>query len=399
MQLSRFYAPNFAAAENKMKDKKRWKILLFLGAITIGFWSLIYTNKLVKVLQHEEAKKIKTYADALKLQYTIDDENSDALNFISELIKNNETIPVILSNDMGEIMGTVNIDSTDASDLDYLKSRMQSMKEQHEPLEIEYVKGRKQFIFYENSTILSLLKYYPLVQLAIITIFIFISYLAFSASRRSEQNRVWVGLARETAHQLGTPISSMMAWIDYLKEADEESRVEAVEELTKDVKRLELITERFSKIGSTPVLKLENLYEVMERSVDYIEKRVSKQVRFSIKATQDNIMAKLNISLFDWVVENLCKNAIDAMDGKGNIFIDIHQDAKHAFIDIKDTGKGISKNNIKTVFTPGFTTKKRGWGLGLSLAKRIIDNYHDGHIYVRDSELGKGTTFRIVLKK
>ncbi|MSQ78702.1 MAG: HAMP domain-containing histidine kinase [Flavobacteriaceae bacterium] len=382
-----------------MRDKKHWKILLFLGAITIGFWSLIYTNKLVKVLQHEEAKKIKTYADALKLQYTIDDENSDALNFISELIKNNETIPMILSNDMGEIMGTVNIDTADASDLDYLKGRMERMKEQHEPLEIEYVKGRKQFIFYENSTILSLLKFYPLVQLAIITIFIFLSYLAFSASRRSEQNRVWVGLARETAHQLGTPISSMMAWIDYIKEADEHSRAEAIDELTKDVSRLELITERFSKIGSTPVLKIENLYDVMERSVDYIEKRVSKQVRFSIKSTHANIMAQLNISLFDWVVENLCKNAIDAMDGKGNIFIDIHQDSKHAFIDIKDTGKGISKNNIKTVFTPGFTTKKRGWGLGLSLAKRIIDNYHDGQIYVRDSELGKGTTFRIVLKK
>ncbi|MBI3235349.1 MAG: HAMP domain-containing histidine kinase [Bacteroidetes bacterium] len=381
-----------------MKDKKQWKVLLFLGALTIGFWSLVYTNKLVAVLQLEEAKKVKNYADALKLSYTIDENNSDALNFITELIRNNKTIPVILVSDDGSIIDAANIDSSDLKNSENMKNLIYEMKVENMPLEIEFAPGRKQYIYYKNSTVLTLLKYYPLVQLVIITIFILISYLAFSASRKSEQNRVWVGLAKETAHQLGTPISSMMAWMEYLKDANEEQKEEAINEISKDVQRLELITDRFSKIGSTPVLKDENLYEVLQRSVEYLEKRVSKQVHFSIVTNNEQMKAKLNVSLFEWVIENLCKNAIDAMDGRGNIFITMIEEHKHIYIDIRDTGKGISKQNLKSVFTPGFTTKRRGWGLGLSLAKRIIDNYHDGHISVKETEAGKGTTFRIELK-
>lgn len=381
-----------------MKDKKQWKTLLLLGALTIGFWSMVYTNKLVKIMAREEAKKVRNYADALKLSYTIDEENSDALNFITELIKNNETIPVILVSDDGTIIDAANIDSSDMRDPIQMKAIMKEMQKENIPLEIEFAPGRKQYIYYKNSTVLNLLKYYPYVQLAIIGIFVFISYLAFSASRRSEQNRVWVGLAKETAHQLGTPISSMMAWIEYLKDASELQRNEAIDEITKDVKRLELITDRFSKIGSSPVLKDENVYEVMQRSVEYLEKRVSRQVHFSIVTSDEYMKAKINVSLFEWVIENLCKNAVDAMDGKGNIFITMNHEGRKVYIDIRDTGKGISKANLKSIFTPGFTTKKRGWGLGLSLAKRIVENYHDGLISVKETESAKGTTFRIQLK-
>lgn len=381
-----------------MKDKKHWKILLFLGALTIGFWSMLYTSKLVGIMQREEAKKVRNYADALKLSYTIDENNSEALNFITDLIKNNETIPVILVSDDGSIIDAANIDSADLKNPSQMKSILMEMKQDNMPLEIEFAPGRKQYIYYKNSTVLTLLTYYPFVQLIIIGLFILISYLAFSASRKSEQNRVWVGLAKETAHQLGTPISSMMAWMDYLKEADEAQKVDAIEEISKDLQRLELITDRFSKIGSAPVLKDENIYEVMNKSIEYLERRVSKQVHFSIVTTNELMTAKLNISLFDWVIENLCKNAVDAMDGKGNIFITLSEEHHKVYIDIRDTGKGIAKANLKLVFTPGFTTKRRGWGLGLSLAKRIIENYHEGQISIKESEIGKGTTFRIELK-
>lgn len=382
-----------------MRDKKYWKILLMMGAVTIGFWSLVYTNRLVNVLQNEESKKMKNYAEALRLTYTIDENNSDALNFITEIIRNNETIPVILISDDGKLIDAANIDSTEISDSNKLALTIYNMQNVHKPLEIEFAPGRKQYIYYTNSTVLSLLKYYPFVQLAIMTLFIVISYLAFSASRKSEQNRVWVGLAKETAHQLGTPISSMMAWMEYLKEADEAKKQEAFIELEKDIQRLELITDRFSKIGSTPVLKKENMNELINHSIDYLERRVSKQVKFSVVFSHENIYGQVNTSLFEWVIENLCKNAVDAMDGKGNIFITVSDDSRNVYIDIRDTGKGIPKNLIQAVFTPGYTTKKRGWGLGLSLAKRIIENYHEGNIYVKDSEVGKGTTFRINLKK
>jgi two-component system, sporulation sensor kinase E len=381
-----------------MKDKKHWKVLLFLGALTIGFWSMLYTSKLVGIMQREEAKKVRNYADALKLSYTIDENNSEALNFITDLIKNNETIPVILVSDDGSIIDAANIDSADLKNPSQMKSILMEMKQDNMPLEIEFAPGRKQYIYYKNSTVLTLLKYYPFVQLIIIGLFILISYLAFSASRKSEQNRVWVGLAKETAHQLGTPISSMMAWMDYLKEADDAQKVDAIEEISKDLQRLELITDRFSKIGSAPILKDENIYEVMKKSIEYLERRVSKQVHFSIVTTNELMTAKLNISLFDWVIENLCKNAVDAMDGKGSIFITLSEEHHKVYIDIRDTGKGIAKANLKSVFTPGFTTKRRGWGLGLSLAKRIIENYHEGQISIKESEIGKGTTFRIELK-
>ncbi len=382
-----------------MQDKRTWKILLLIGAITFGFWSLVYTNKLVRTLQREETKKIKQYAEALKLQLTIDEENQDAFNFIKDIIKNNETIPVIYTDDKGNLIDFVNIDPEKIKDPAYFKEKLEDMKATHTPIVIEF-EGMKNYIYYETSTILNLLSIYPYVQLIIISLFIFVSYLAFNSSRKSEQNRIWVGMAKETAHQLGTPVSSIMAWIDYIKEAPPGSdNTEVLNELSNDVRRLELIVDRFSKIGSAPVLTEQYIYDILERALDYLEKRVSKQVNFSIVTVNESLMVYVNVSLFDWVVENICKNAIDAMDGKGNIFVDIKEDTKYIIIDIKDTGKGIASNKLKTVFNPGFTTKKRGWGLGLSLSKRIIESYHGGKVFVKESEVNKGTTFRIMLKK
>lgn len=382
-----------------MNDKRYWKILLLAGAITIGFWSLFYTNRLVEILHREEVKKVKLFADALKLQLTLDEENTEAFGFVAGIISQNETIPVVLADEKGNHIYSVNLDSTRTGDPEYIQAKIAEMKQDNDPLEVEYEPGKKQYIYYQDSTILTLLTYFPFVQLSVIGVFIFISYLAFSASRKSEQNRVWVGMAKETAHQLGTPISSMMAWVDYLKAPDTRNHTEALFELEKDVTRLERIAERFSKIGSAPDLKAENMFEVLLKSVDYIQKRVSKQVQFKVLPPENKPYAYINLSLFDWVIENICKNAIDAMEGKGAIVVQISEDLRYVYIDIRDTGKGIAPNKLKTVFNPGYTTKKRGWGLGLSLSKRIIEHYHNGKIFVKDSEINSGTTFRIILPK
>ena len=259
---------------------------------------------------------------------------------------------------------------------------------------------RYNVLYYKESLILQQLRYYPFVQLGIIALFLLVSYLAFSASRRSEQNKVWLGMSKETAHQLGTPISSLMAWMEMIKTDREHIDPTLVEEMDKDLQRLNLITERFSKIGSEPILKEANLSEVVSSALDYMEKRSSKKVLFGFYTNDaaDSI-CKLNIPLFEWVIENLTKNAIDAMDGEGTITCAMHVSGKNVIIDFTDTGKGLKTNQFKTIFKPGFTTKKRGWGMGLSLVKRIIEAYHEGKIYVRGSELNRGTTIRIELKR
>jgi signal transduction histidine kinase len=278
--------------------------------------------------------------------------------------------------------------------------QLEIMKEQHEPIKIPYdeTNNRYNYLYYKNSFILSQLKSYPIIQLTLIAFFALLSYFTLSASRRAEQNQVWVGMSKETAHQLGTPISSLKEWINLLRETEKENQEELLVELDNDVRRLELITERFSKIGSDPVLKPENLDLVIENSLQYLNARTSSKVELSVSILKPGNWANINIPLFDWVIENLCKNAIDAMEGKGKIVVQLNHDEKHVYIDITDNGKGIPKSKFKTVFKPGFTTKKRGWGLGLSLVKRIVESYHNGSIYVRHSELGKGTTFRIVLQ-
>ena len=378
------------------ENKIWWKRFFFIAALLIGAFSLWYTNTLVKVLASEEDKKIKLWANATRLLI----KGEGDINFLLDIAKDNTTIPIILIDDKGNINATKNLDSTHVSDTAYLMEQLEIMKEQHEPIKIPYdeTNNRYNYLYYKNSFILSQLKSYPIIQLTLIAFFALLSYFTLSASRRAEQNQVWVGMSKETAHQLGTPISSLKEWINLLRETDKEHQEELLVELDNDVRRLELITERFSKIGSDPVLKPENLDLVIENSLQYLNARSSSKVDLSVSILKPGNWANINIPLFDWVIENLCKNAIDAMEGKGKIVVQLNHDEKHVYIDITDNGKGIPKSKFKTVFKPGFTTKKRGWGLGLSLVKRIVESYHNGSIYVRHSEMGKGTTFRIVLQ-
>jgi signal transduction histidine kinase len=378
------------------ENKIWWKRFFFIAALLIGAFSLWYTNTLVKVLASEEDKKIKLWANATRLLI----KGEGDINFLLDIAKDNTTIPIILIDDKGNINATKNLDSTHVSDTAYLMEQLEIMKEEHEPIKIPYdeTNNRYNYLYYKNSFILSQLKSYPIIQLTLIAFFALLSYFTLSASRRAEQNQVWVGMSKETAHQLGTPISSLKEWINLLRETEKENQEELLVELDNDVRRLELITERFSKIGSDPVLKPENLDLVIENSLQYLNARTSSKVELSVSILKPGNWANINIPLFDWVIENLCKNAIDAMEGKGKIVVQLNHDEKHVYIDITDNGKGIPKSKFKTVFKPGFTTKKRGWGLGLSLVKRIVESYHNGTIYVRHSELGKGTTFRIVLQ-
>ena len=367
----------------------------------IGISSLWYTNRLVKRLSAEERKKVELWAEATRQLATA--EASTDLTFILKVIIDNQTVPVILADKDDNVISFVNLDSAKAMDEGYLAEQLEIMRLQNKPIEVVIHEDYKQYIYYKNSTLLTQLRYFPYIQLGVITLFILVSYFAFSYSRKAEQNQVWVGMSKETAHQLGTPLSSLLAWIEVLKSKGVEKGT--TDEIEKDVKRLETITERFSKIGSSPKLQNENLISVLYDSVNYIKSRVSKKVVFTIRQSgkevtqSDSLSVPLNNPLFQWVIENLCKNAVDAMNGTGSIDINIMDQTQFAYIDIRDTGKGLTKSKRKTIFQPGYSTKERSWGLGLSLCKRIIENYHDGKIFVKSSELGKGTTFRIVLKK
>lgn len=378
------------------EQKIWWKRILFIIAISIGIFSLWYTQKLVTKLAKEEEKKVLLWANATKQLV----EAEGDFTFLLDIIKDNETIPVILVDHTGEIIAHRNLDSSQVNNPAYLNQQLELMVEQHEPIPILYDETNKRYnnLYYKNSIILTQLKQYPYYQLTIIAIFILVAYLAFSSSRRAEQNQVWVGMSKETAHQLGTPISSLMGWINLIRETEKTEQEEYLLELEKDVKRLELITERFSKIGSAPKLETEIIDEVMQDCINYLQVRTSAKVKFILLRNMDELTAQMNVPLFEWVVENLCKNAIDAMNGEGSITMACKAQGDSVLIDITDTGKGISPSKLKTVFKPGFTTKKRGWGLGLSLAKRIIEDYHKGKIFVKHSELNKGTTFRIILQ-
>jgi hypothetical protein len=323
--------------------------------------------------------------------------NDLSQSFYSEIVKNLASVPVLLTDSTKtHILDHGNIDSTRMHDSTYFKELISSMEKSNPPIVIDLGEGGKQYLFYEESSLSKELRYFPYLVIGIMSLFIFFSYSIFSTARRAEQNRVWIGLAKETAHQLGTPLSSLMAWVDYLKEKD----MTIAEELGKDVKRLEMITSRFSKIGSSPQLETLDVSTELQETIDYIKARTSQKVKFIYHvAHETNTVAPINPPLFSWVIENLCRNAIDAMSGEGSLSVEITDQSKLLFIDISDTGKGIPKSNFKIVFEPGFTTKERGWGLGLSLCKRIIENYHGGKIFVKNSELNKGTTFRIVLNK
>jgi len=368
-----------------------------IAAVLIVSASIWYTNKLALKIAKEERKKVELIANAYLL---INQAGDSDLNYLLLIITSNETVPIILTDNNNNIKGFKNLDSARVkNNPDYLPRQLELMKQENGPIEIDITEDLKQYIYYKDSYLLTELRYFPFIQFGIIGIFLGISYLAFSTARKAEQNQVWVGMSKETAHQLGTPISSLTAWLELLREqvANNPVAENYVTEIENDILRLELITERFSKIGSAPVLSEYNIKQDLEEIVDYFRKRASDKVAFKITTENDDIRAKINPQLFDWVIENLLKNALDAIDGVGNITIAVSQSADAVYIDVKDTGKGVFKAKIKTIFQPGYSTKKRGWGLGLSLSKRIIENYHNGKIFVKESASGKGTTFRISL--
>lgn len=381
----------------------RFKIFVLFAALLIGTISIYYTQQLVSKLAEREQKLVDLYAKGLK--FVADPENNGNLTFLfQEIIEANNSIPVILTDDMGTPVSGKNIDFPPGASKEQKKKILEvevlEMKKEHEPIVVEPAPGLKNYIFYRNSFLLRQLIYYPYAQLTVIGIFSFIAFMAFSYSKNAEQNRVWVGLAKETAHQLGTPLSSLMAWVELFK-ADPGIDKNIVSELEKDVSRLEMITSRFSNIGSVPTLASENIFDAVENILNYLKTRVSSKVQIALTTgIARTATAQLNKPLFDWVIENICKNAIDAMEGKGSIHLHVFSIGEEKIaLDITDTGKGIPKSKMQEVFQPGYTTKKRGWGLGLTLVKRIVENYHRGKIFVLASEIGKGTTFRIILNK
>ena len=373
------------------------KITLAAAAIMIAAASLVVSHFLVKDLAREERQRMEIWAEAM---HTLSqaDENTD-LNLVLKVIEQNNTIPVIVTDAEGnvQIYRNVNIDGKDAADsLRIAKDKARIMQQRQQTIKVQMGEGRKDFLLvcYDDSLLLKRLAYYPYIQLGVVMLFVVIAIFALLTSKRAEQNKVWVGLSKETAHQLGTPISSLMAWTEMLREQYPDD--ELIPEMDKDVRRLQLIADRFSKIGSAPERKAVNLHELLNNVVDYMSRRTSQRVHFTLDIDDDDTHCiMVNPQLFEWVLENLCKNAVDAMAGSGSITIKASTSRQRTVIDVTDTGKGIERGNVKNVFRPGFTTKKRGWGLGLSLARRIVEEYHNGRIYVLHTEVGKGTTFRI----
>ena len=371
-------------------------MFLLLFAVIIGMGSLIYTEYLVSKLKVEERKNIQLWAEATRLISLPDTLQN--VEFLSTIIENNNTVPVILTDESDSIIAARNFDSHKIADYRFLRKNLEKIKEQNKPIVNNLGNGHFNLIYYKDSIILRMLIFYPYIQVALIILFILVSYQAFSSSRKAEQNSVWVGMSKETAHQLGTPTSSLAGWIEILQNKYPE--VSVTKELARDVERLEKVTERFSRIGSKPSLTMENIVPIISRTVDYLRSRASSKIKFVYDHSYKNeVIVPVNAALFEWVIENVSKNSMDAMEGIGEINIHISESEKHALIDISDTGKGIPKSAFNKIFNPGFTTKQRGWGLGLSLAKRIIEEYHNGKIFVRHSEVGKGSCIRIVMNK
>ncbi|HSF54132.1 MAG TPA: ATP-binding protein [Algoriphagus sp.] len=379
------------------QNKKQVKWLVFLVSFLIGSGSIWYTSLLVDELRERESRQIQLLSSALEYAAT----TSENLTFINqEIIQQNYSIPIIMVDSEGNPIEFRNIKfKSNADGQDSLKTLDQELLEMQEEYEPIYLLEADIRVFYRNSELLTNLRYYPYVQLAVILVFGALAYALFNQSKIAEQNRVWAGLTKETAHQLGTPIASLMAWIDYLRNSPVwEENKEIIQEMDKDVVKLRMVTERFSSIGSKPMIQPENLYQVIEETINYLRPRISTKVELIINADTKDLDALMNKPLLEWVIENICKNAVDAMRGKGKITINVLQDSdKFVIVDITDTGKGIEKRNFKKVFNPGFSTRQRGWGLGLTLAKRIVEGYHGGKIFVKSSEIGKGTTFRIML--
>ena len=371
------------------------KYIYFAVSLLIVAVSLFVTNNLSRKLAREERRKMEIWAEAMKRFNTIDPDDNLNFELIWQIIESNKIIPAIIADGDGNIINYVNIDNVPEDKTEFFRKKIANFRTKNRPIEL-MLDDERQYIYYDNSILLKYLEEFPYVQFALVAAFLLICFWAFTSDKKSEQNLVWVGLSKETAHQLGTPISSLLAWEEILKTQGINENI--LSEINKDISRLRTISERFSKIGSAPIIKEENIVEVVENSIAYLRKRTSNKVNYTVAHTSEVIAAAINIPLFEWVIENLCKNAVDAMGGIGEISFNIQSSGGNVIIDIKDTGKGIAKKHFKDVFKPGFTTKQRGWGLGLSLSKRIIDDYHKGKIFVRSSEVGRGTTFRIVLK-
>ncbi len=375
------------------------KILLVVAAIVIAAASLVVSHYLVKDLADQEKSRMELWAEAMR-SLNMPDTNTD-LNLVLKVIEDNNSIPVIVIDDDQQITAFRNVkirEKNKADSLLYLQSEVQRMKKMKRFIRINLESSSDYIdVCYDESLMIKRLNVYPYIQLGVVMIFVIIAIFALLTSKKAEQNKVWVGLSKETAHQLGTPISSLMAWTEVLKENYPDD--ELIPEMEHDVNRLQLIAERFSKIGSVPELSTVNLLDVMNNVADYMRHRTSDKVVIEKVFPRQEVYARINAALFEWVVENLCKNAVDAMNGSGKITLFLQDEGEHIAIEVSDTGKGIRKKDIKHVFKPGFTTKKRGWGLGLSLAKRIVEEYHKGRIFVVNSEVGKGTTFRIELRK
>ena len=411
---------------NIYSKKQRWKLALSLLAILICFASVFVTNKLVKELKSEETKKIEIWAQATK--QLVNSSSQGDFSLAIKVVSENRNIPVILVDECDSILETRNINYFSKSDslilADYekirydinpikkdsittikaqkllnqyklfLRENLNEMRESgDEPIEINFI-GDKQWIYYADSELLNSLRYYPIYQLLFIFIFVFIGYMVFSSARKSEQNQVWAGMAKETAHQIATPLSSLMAWNELIKDDKNE---DMVFEMKKDLDRLETIADRFSKIGSKPKLDKHEIVSVVDKSVKYLKSRLSENTEFVLENSERELYANINKTLLEWVIENICKNAVDAMQGKGKIDISVSQNNSTIQIIIKDSGKGIDKELISDIFKPGVTTKTRGWGLGLSLSKRIIEDYHKGKLFLLDSNPSDGTSFAIFL--
>ncbi len=377
-----------------------WRTGLAIIAIAIVSGTIIYSQLLAKKIAGEERQKVEQWVEASKLAIMDTTGLSDKL--VAAIIVGNNSLPIIETDENGHVMQFVNLDSARvAEDSQFVSRQLRKFQSQGEsPITWTDPRdsSRVNYYYYGHTSLLNQVRYYPLVQLLIVALFIIITITALTTSFRSSQNQVWAGMAKETAHQLGTPLSSLQGWVEMMKESTTDDRI--VAEMSKDVDRLKLVSDRFGKIGSSPQLEPHDITVQVESMVEYIRKRAPGKVQFSLEAhPSKGIIVPVSPPLFDWVIENLLKNALDAMDGKGSIQVKIEDQGRQVLIDVTDSGKGIARQNISRVFKPGFTTKKRGWGLGLSLSKRIIAQYHKGQIFVKQSDLGKGTTFRIVLNK
>ncbi len=399
---------------NPYQNNQRWKFALLIFAVLIAGTSLIYTNYLVKNLSAAERTKAEVWAMSTRNIFNMPDINDEFTTFIYA-IRDSLSMPAIIADSRDSIIYWKGLDTAKTNinlsdeivmegssmpeyDPDYFRKQLEIMKDQHPPIIVDLYNGDSWYIYYKDSLLLTQLRIFPYVQLTLITIFLAIAYTVFNSIRKSEQNQVWLGMAKEAAHQLGTPISSLMAWVELMKSKFNAENDPLIGEMEQDVRRLEVVADRFSKIGSKPVLQQHNLYEVIQDFINYFSVRVSDKIEFEIRGDK-HVEAQLNVPLFDWVLENILKNATNAIDSAGRIEVLITENIakEQIFIDIHDTGKGIPRSDFEAVFQPGFTTRKRGWGLGLSLTKRMIENYHNGQIFVKDSEPGKGTTFRIIL--